>query len=256
MELKILLIEDDLILAEGLVENLYELGYRNVKVASGYQQVEDVLQSFVPDIFIVDIYLKGSPKNGIEIMEHLDASKYGPIIYLTSFDDHLYRDKAKKTNPSAYLIKPASKQQVDVAIDFAISNFSESKIADNSGIDELTDAINLRVGQGYFFVKTGDRYEKVAESDVLYLQASGTYTLIYTNQKTYTVATNIKRLLPQVNQNIFVRCHRSYAINKNKIVAFNETDLFIQGEKEMSSIPVSRSFKSELTSSLVRIKTE
>lgn len=256
MALKILLIEDDFVLAEGLVENLNELGYTEVKVASRYSEVKTRLKDFEPDVFVVDIYLKGSAKNGIEIMEEVNSDGTIPLIYLTSFDDHTYRDKAKNTSPSAYLIKPASKQQIDVAIDFAISNFSKSEVADPGSPEVLRESLNLHAGLGYFFVKTSDRYEKISENDVLYFKASGTYTVLYTTAKTYTLATNIKRVLPQLNQNIFIRCHRSFAVNKNKIAAFDDANIFVKGPDEMNSIPISRSFKSDISSSLVKIKTE
>jgi len=256
MALNILIIEDDLLLAEGLVENLLDLGYSEVKVASRYREVLVILENFKPDIFIVDIYLKGSAKNGIEIVTEIKEQIDAPIIYLTSFDDNEYRDKAKKTSPSAYLIKPASKPQIDVAIDFALSNFTKSETADNVQITDLEDSINLHKGVGYFFVKTSDRYEKIMENELLYLKASGTYTVLYTIEKSFTVATNIKRLLPQLNQSIILRCHRSYAVNKNKIKAFDDGNIYLKGKEEIHNIPVSRRYRSEINNKLVRIKTE
>lgn len=256
MALKILVIEDDLLLAESLVENLLDLGYSEVKTAPRYKEVISLLEEFQPDLLIVDIYLKGSAKNGIEIVMEIKEQLDAPIIYLTSFDDNEYRDKAKTTSPSAYLIKPASKQQIDVAVDFALSNFAKSEAAESIKAPNLESPINLHRGEGYFFVKTSDRYEKIMENELLYLKASGTYTVLYTMEKSFTVATNIKRLIPQLNQNIILRCHRSYAVNKNKIKAFDESNIFLRGEEEIHSIPLSRRYKSEMNSKLVRIKTE
>lgn len=256
MALKILVIEDDLLLAENLMENLLDLGYSEVKIASRYKEVFSILENFEPDLYIVDIYLKGSAKNGIQIMEEMMDEAVGPIIYLTSFDDNEFREKAKQTNPAAYLIKPASKQQIDVAIDFAVSNFAKATNPSKSPTPDVESAINLYNGVGYFFVKTKDRYEKILENELLYLKAYGTYTVIYTTERSYTIATNIKRLVPQLNNKLVLRCHRSFAVNKNRIQAFDDSNIYVMGSSEVHTIPMSRRYRQLLSNHLVRIKTE
>jgi CheY-like chemotaxis protein len=122
-QLRILIIEDDLIIAENLKENLMDMGYRYIDVVSDSKEAISLYRQNKPDLCLVDIQLTRSPLDGIETMEKLEAGKEIPVIYLTSFIDDVTRERAKKTNPSAYLVKPANKIQIDVAIDIAVSTF-------------------------------------------------------------------------------------------------------------------------------------
>lgn len=249
MGIKVLIIEDDLIIAENLKENLLEMGYSVVGIATRFEEAITLYNDVSPDICLVDIYLKGSAKNGIEIMEYLNAGDSIPIIYLTSFSDSEYRDKAKSTNPAAYLIKPASKKQIDVAIDFALSNFHKATNNKDHQCPFFT-------GNGYFFVKGSDRYEKIYEKDIAYLQASGTYCVISTTTKEYTISANLKSFLQQINSKELIRCHRSYAVNISRIHAFDDMSLFVLKDQEIHDIPMSNKYKNDVFAILPRIKSD
>ena len=253
MGIKVLIIEDDLIIAENLKENLLEMGYSIVGIASRTEEAISLFTEHSPDICLVDIYLKGSSKNGIEIMEFLNAGESIPIIYLTSFADSEYRDRAKSTNAAAYLIKPASKKQIDVAIDFALSNFHKPKLETNNNEDVHCPFF---AGIGYFFVKSNGRYEKIYEKNIAYLKASGTYCVIATTSKEYIISANLKSFLSQIQTKDLVRCHRSYAVNINHIQAFDDISLFVLRGNEVNDIPISNSYKNDVFAILPRIKSD
>ena len=254
MSIQILIIEDDLIIAENLKENLLTLGYGVVGVAANFSEAVEAYQNFKPDLCIVDIYLKGSAKNGIETIQFLTASEEIPIIYLTSFADHEFRIQAKQTNPSAYLVKPVSKVQIDVAIDFALSNFRKKKLPERDVSPKDTCPFVTR--KGYFFIWIKDRYEKIYSRDINFLKASGSYCKIYTIDQTYTISAGLKSFLSQLNTSDIVRCHRSYAVNINKIQAFNDINLFVLQAEEVHSLPISNHYKAMIQNLLPRIKTD
>lgn len=251
MSIQVLIIEDDLIIAENLKENLLELGYQVTGVAANAATALEMYRQQKPDVCITDIYLKGSAKNGIEIMQQLNAGAEIPIIYLTSFSDHEYREKAKSTNPAAYLMKPASKIQVDVAIDFALTNFRKKKLE-----LEPSDQCPFVTRKGYFFIRVKDRYEKIYASDISFVMAAGSYTKIYTTDREYTVSTGMKSFLEQLETNDIIRCHRSYAVNVHKVKAFDDLGLFVIQGEEVHNVPVSGQYKSILQELLPRIKTD
>jgi DNA-binding LytR/AlgR family response regulator len=251
---KILIIEDDLIIAENLKENLIELQFDVIGIASRFQDAVDLFESEKPDLCLVDIYLKGSAKNGIETMEYLNAGFKIPIIYLTSFDDTEFREKAKSTNPSAYLIKPASKKQIDVAIDFALSNFHKKEIETSSF--KNSEKCPFYTGSGYFFIKVNDKYEKIYAKDIAFLTASGPYCKISTFKKEYTISANMKSFLEQLNSHKVIRCHRSYAVNIDHIKAFDDISLFVLKGQEVHDIPMSNKYKQIVYSILPRIKAD
>jgi len=185
-------------------------------------------------------------------MHKLVAYNETPIIYLTSFDDQKFREIAKSTNPAAYLIKPCSKKQIDVAIDFALSNFHKKSNSINSGSESWPHFM----GKEYFFIKVGDKYQKVHSHDICYLTASGPYCKIATGEKEYTISANLKSFLSQLNNENIVRCHRSYAININRVQAFDDISLFVLRSNEVHDIPISNTYKSDIFTALPRIKAD
>lgn len=253
MPIKVLIIEDDFIIAENLKENLIELGYEVTGIAKDSKSAFTMYREQRPDICISDIYLKGSPKNGIEIMQQLNASAEIPIIYLTSFSDNEFREKAKLTSPSAFLMKPASRTQIDVAIDFALTNFRK-KQWDNTSSE--IESYPTFIRKDYFFIRVKDRYEKVITADISFIMAAGSYTKIYTSHKIFTISVGMKSFLEQLNVNGIARCHRSYAVNLNKIKAFDDMGLFVMHGKEIHQVPVSNQYKTSIQNLLPRIKTE
>ncbi len=253
MSIQVLIIEDDLIIAENLKENLLELGYQVNGISSNATAAIAMYREQRPDICITDIYLKGSAKNGIEIMQELNAGAEIPIIYLTSFSDHEFREKAKSTNPAAYLMKPASKTQIDIAIDFALTNFRKKQLESEVDLPQQCPFVTRK---GYFFVKVKDRYEKIYAHDISLVMAAGSYTKVHTSDQEYTISAGMKSFLQQLKSEDIVRCHRSYAINIHKVKAFDDLGLFVIQGKEVHNVPVSNQYKGVLQELLPRIKTD
>lgn len=254
MAIKILIIEDDIIIAENLKENLEILGYVITGIAADFKEANELYENQLPDACIVDIALKGSAKNGIEIMEYLGAGDIMPIIYLTSFDSQKFREMAKGTNPSAYLVKPASKFQVDVTIDFALSNFRKSKLKESTQVD--LPSCPYITKSGFFYVRSRDRYEKIYAHKIDFVMASGSYVKIYSLEKVYTLSAGLKSFLAQLKSLEIVRCHRSYAVNINNIEAFDDVNLFLKSGNEIHSIPMSKQYKSDVQLYLRKIKAD
>ena len=152
---EILIIEDDLIIAENLKEILQECGYMHVYVTKDYISAKKIKSTVLPDLFLVDIYLEGSEKDGIDIMlsEFMEYNK--ALIYISSLSDQETRERAKLTNPSAYIVKPFSAKQLEVAIDFAMTNHY---LKSDKGREIIIDHCPFISEPNYFYVRVKDRY--------------------------------------------------------------------------------------------------
>ena len=157
---------------------------------------------------------------------------------------------AKKTNPSAYLLKPASKKQVGIAIDLAISNFQKSNYSDQE------DLVSVSPNEEHFFLKTDEMFEKIKVNNIACLEAMGTYTKVVTPTKSYTVSVNLKNFLVQYKGKSIIRCQRSYAVNINHIKGFDDRYLFVMKGRQVLEIPYNGEFKSEHLSEFPRIKSK
>jgi len=118
--LKIFIVEDDLLLAEELQEQLLEFGYTITDVVANSQDALLAFRRRLPDLVLCDIHLKNSKLDGIELAAAFRQIATIPLIFLTAYGDEQTLTRAKATNPAYYLIKPCNATQLQVAIDFAV----------------------------------------------------------------------------------------------------------------------------------------
>jgi len=116
---KIIVVEDERIVARDLARQLTDLGYDVVATAySGEEAVEKVGEVH-PDLVLMDIVLTGA-MDGIQAAEKITALSGTPVVYLTSYADDKTFGRAKLTSPSGYILKPVEKKQLHVAIELAL----------------------------------------------------------------------------------------------------------------------------------------
>src|SRR5262249_24977554 len=120
---RILIVEDELMVAANLAMILEDMGYEPYDAAGTKQEALDLLEKIKPDIAILDINLHGSP-DGIEIGAYIRDHVQIPFIFLTSNSDKSTIESAKKVNPAAYLIKPFTDDDIFAAIEIAMANYA------------------------------------------------------------------------------------------------------------------------------------
>lgn len=124
---KVLIVEDELIIAEDLKEILLELGYKVTGIAKDIKEAKDILIQEVPDIVLLDIRLRDGD-NGIDLARFIRKTMHMPIIFITSYSDKDTLKRAKEVKPDGYLVKPVEKGDLFSSIEIALSNyFSDNK---------------------------------------------------------------------------------------------------------------------------------
>lgn len=117
---KIMVVEDERIVAHDLARQLTDLGYDVVATAYSGEEAVDKLQETHPDLVLMDIVLAGK-MDGIQAAEKITALSSAPVVYLTSYaDDKTFR-RATLTGPSGYILKPVEKKQLQVTIALALN---------------------------------------------------------------------------------------------------------------------------------------
>lgn len=157
-KIKILLVEDELIIADYMQECLQQFGYEVTGICISYNEAIEALSNAVPDIVLMDISLKGE-KSGIDLAVFINREFQLPFVYITSHSDKATIDKAKQTLPYAYLIKPFSENDLYAAIETALMQYAAKKVevADKESEEKpviIKDGIFMgvyrRTGQAYF----------------------------------------------------------------------------------------------------------
>lgn len=116
---KILIIEDEFIIATDLQQKLGRLGYDASNIVSSGEDALELLKIFRPDIILMDIVLAGR-LNGIETAAKIKNEWKIPLIYTTSNSDQELFERAKRTEPYGYITKPYEIMDLKRGIDIAL----------------------------------------------------------------------------------------------------------------------------------------
>ena len=234
---KVLVVEDDIRISESLTEMLEILNHEVIGVAESYDQVVKMMEKSDVDVALLDIQIKG-PKTGIDVAELLKNDYHIPFLFTTAFADADTIQKATNHSPYGYLVKPYGMKDINAGIELAVNNHKNvAKLKNEEG--NLFNSDNL-------FVKVNSRLVRIEPKDILFVEAKGDYVLFKTKEKGYIVHSTIKNIELKLDPIVFVKVHRSYIVNVNKIVDIEENNLLI-GDLV---IPISRGQKSNLLSRL------
>lgn len=116
---RILLVEDEGIIAEDLQASLEEMGYEIVSVAASGEAAIKKAEATHPDLVLMDVVLQGE-MDGIEAANRINMSLNIPVIYLTAYADDRMLERAKITVPFGYLIKPIRDRELYTNIEMAL----------------------------------------------------------------------------------------------------------------------------------------
>ncbi len=234
---RVLVVEDKAIVAKDICTSLQDIGYEVVETAdNGLAAIEKTL-ALKPDLLLLDINIKGD-LDGIEVADQINKKYQVPIIYLTAYSDNVTLQRAKNTNPYAYIVKPFDDKDLRIAIDLAIHNFGVYGSKTGSKSHET----NNYIIKDSIFIKSENRYHKVHMDNILYVAASGSYIDIFLEDAKHTLSINLQHFENRMNNEAFMRVHRSYIVNLNKVDSFETARLYI-GEL---MVPVSKAYREQV----------
>lgn len=127
---RILIVEDEHIVAMGIRRMLKSLGYTVTGVASSGEDAISKAESTFPDIVLMDIMLKGD-MDGVEATREIKARLDIPVVYLTAYSDNNILERAKITEPFGYIIKPFDEKDLYSSIEVAL--YRQRKEKEKSG---------------------------------------------------------------------------------------------------------------------------
>ncbi|KJD34959.1 transcriptional regulator [Tamlana sedimentorum] len=242
---KILIVEDDMIIAANISLQLTNLGYQVTALISSANDALLQFQNNKPEIAIIDINLKGK-LDGIDLVTKMQETQNIPIIYLTANTDEAHFNRAKSTNPFAFISKPYKNLDLQHAIELTLNrikaNKSEIKL-------ETTEKITPFILSDSIFVKHLEKMVRVNIEDILYIEAERNYCRIHSKTKEYLLVMTLKDLDEKLPNRHFIRVHRSFIVNLSQIVEI-ATSYIVIAKK---AIPVSKALKEELLNRLQTI---
>ncbi len=236
-KVKILVVEDELIIADNICKTLESLGYHVLEPVLNFSEAIKSIEKFNPDLALLDIQLSGK-KTGIDIAEKINTDYNFPFIFLTANADIKTINSAKKVSPNAYLVKPFSKNELFTSIEIAISNFSKNNLLK----DKTKDKTSL-------FLKEKGRFHKVNFESILYIKSDHVYIEIFCkNNKKMISRTSLNEISEKLNDS-FQRIHRGYIVNLTYVNEITQNEVQVFG----NNLPIGKKYKEELLKKIASI---
>lgn len=235
--IRILIVEDELIIAEDMGNMLSNMGYTIVGTAMDFEEAIACITVSRPDLILLDVNL-GGKKDGINLAEEINLNYQIPFIFTTSYSDTTTLDRAKRTNPVNYLVKPFKHEQLFTAIEIAWHKLAgQTKTITAEPLPD--DALIIKDS---LFIKEKFKYTKLVIADILWIKSEGNYLEIHTINKEEIIRASLNNFIERLNKNNFFRTHKSYIINLDFLTKF-ETSTVTIGD---SKIPITKIYAEEL----------
>ncbi|MEX1002320.1 MAG: response regulator [Crocinitomicaceae bacterium] len=242
----ILVVEDESIVSKDIQHSLKKLGYNVVGSASTGERAFELAASEKPDIILMDIMLKGE-MNGIETAQKIKEELQIPIIYLTAYADESTLEKAKVTEPYGYIIKPFKEVDLHTSIEMALYKYSKEK-ENLKARDLFYSLIENKESTDFIFVKSKSRLVKIKTVDIYFVEALKDYVVINTLDTRYTIHSTMKDIISKLDEDNFIRVHRSFIVRLDKIASIEYLNLHLENDKKI--VPIGGSFKDDLIKKL------
>ena len=253
MQINILIVEDEQLIALELAAGLERDGYRVAGIADTFEEARDIFSREVIDIVLMDIHIRGKV-DGVETAAELMRLRAVPIVYLSALTDARTVERVKGTHPAAFLSKPYSMPNVRIAIELALANFAVARGAvvggaggapvipiESRGAGVGADKEMILQLEDSIFVKNNVQFVKIALQDILYLEADNNYVQLYALERKFALRVSLAQLLEKIQFKKLVRIHRSYAVNIDRMSSFSDGEVWIG----KLALPLGRNYREE-----------
>jgi two-component system LytT family response regulator len=203
-----LIIDDEKLARELLRE--YLAAFPQIEIlgecSKGTEAVEQI-DKLKPDLIFLDVQMPGM--NGFDVLDEIVHEPY--VIFTTAYDQ--YAIKAFEKNAVDYLLKPLDMDRFKLAVDRAM----QRRKTEAGNIEDLLSGMHappVRSSyESHIFVQKSEKLFNLPVEEIIYLEASGDYTVISTKNDQFVSSSGIGKLEELMSPDKFIRVHRSTIIN-------------------------------------------
>lgn len=234
MSARVLIVEDEPLIAEDIAQSLREMEYEVTAICESADEALAAIQTTRPDIALLDIQIEGAI-DGIMLAGILRTEYDLPFIFITSNSDSATIDRLSRVQPAGFLSKPYNERSLYGTLKIALSRVAESGPAEEVPLSVVAN-------KNMLFIRNKDRLERVEEKRIDYVQAYDNYCFVHANGRRYLIPHTLKEVENRLNPVLFMRVHRSYLVNIEQITAIDELGIEIAEER----VPLSKNQRKEL----------
>jgi two-component system, LytTR family, response regulator len=234
------LIIDDEKLARDLLREFLET-FPQIEIIGESNKGTDAVEQInklKPDMIFLDVQMPGM--NGFDVLDEIEHEPY--VIFTTAYDQ--YAIQAFERNAVDYLLKPLDQERFKLAVDRALKR----KKMEEGNIEDLLGSLrpaNPRTSyDSHIFVQKSEKLFNLPVDEIIYLEASGDYTVISTKNDQFVSSSGIGKLEEIMNPDTFIRVHRSTIVNVNflKEIERHFNGGMVVKMQNGKSFPVSRTY--------------
>ena len=243
---KILMVEDDMIIAADISMQLTKFGYEVIGINTRGEDALNTIAHNRPDLILMDIVLSGK-MNGIEAARIILEKFQVPLIFLTSNSDDATFQRALNARPYAFISKPFQKSDLERTIKLTLQRIAVERASEP--VQENTDHVSAM--EDRLFIRHKNQMVKVLLSEILYAEADRNYCKVYTEEQSYLLSVPLRNIEAQLPSDHFFRVHRAFVVNLTKIDAISEYHEYLAIRSHQ--VPISRRSKDEVIKRLKMI---
>lgn len=238
MEIKIFIVEDELLHLKDLSALVEEAGYKLVGHCANADEAFIQIKETQPDVLLVDIALPGV-NNGISLSHKVHTELHIPHIFTTSACNDEVVEQAIETRPVGFLQKPVDYGELTATVGLAIQSESQEDAQEDD-----REEVQGKNGHEILFTRVGNRLIRIKLDQVRFARAaSDKYISVNLGKRELTCRIPLKDLLSQ-KQATFIQIHRSAIVNLDYLTEIDEFNMTaIVGNTEL---PIGRRYRKEL----------
>jgi len=241
---RILIVEDEPLIAEDLRGHLEDLGHEVVAHCDNALDAMAEITARKPDLLLLDINLGEGP-DGVQLAEKVKAKHGLPFIFVTSHSDKATLDRVKPLRPAGFIIKPFDENDLRTQIELALARYANDVEATAAPTEQQR---NDFVIADSIFVRDKGKLIKVAIDDIHYAEADDNYVTLHTPGKKFVITSTLGAVEEKLKSPHHLRIHRSYLVDLRKVISVEEGYVRLGAQ----NLPVGKTHKDAL---MARIRT-
>lgn len=218
---KVLIVEDEVLIANYTKQCIVNHGYKCAGIAISYSRAVDLLEKNEVDIVLLDVNISGE-KSGIDLALKINTEYNIPFVYLTSYSDPKTIESLKETFPAAYLSKPINKTMLTTTLDILWAN-------------------KKRKENNYFKFTIGNTQYTIDLDELLFIKSDHVYVELIFKASKIILRNSLKNMVDLLPEGTVKQVNRSTLVNPYQIKRIKGNQLEI-GEE---IIKISKTYKQD-----------
>ena len=237
--MQILYIEDDRLTAVNTVDGLHESGLGSVDHHRTWAAAQSALSEQDYDVAVLDVHLRGSTLDGIDIGNIISARHGLPIVVTTSYSDEVTLARLSALPHAQYLLKPFAPSQLVACVQRVVAATPRPQPPAEAGVGG--SQLLRRREETRFVNGTRRGFDRIDFAAIAYLRADGAYTEVHlADGQLRTIDRGLRATIEWFGRDDLLQIHRSYSVPFHSIERVDRDEVELRDGRRL---PLGRAYR-------------